>query len=136
MGTDVEHLARERLSELRQALLDLHRTLLDDERHAHERMFGRQSPGALLRLALEHPQFAWLHPVSRLIVRIDALLAGEFPMTRDEVVDVAGHAHALLKPSEHGSEFERRYDRAMQHNPSVLVAHGAAMRAVKRLTAW
>ena len=62
------------LAELRPALLDLHKTLLDWERIGYERAHGRQSSGELLQLLLSNPQFSWLHSISELIVRIDEAL--------------------------------------------------------------
>src|SRR4051794_7878474 len=103
-------LQKQHLTNLRVPLLDLHRSLIEDERQHYERAHGRVTAGELLRLALEHPQFAWLHPISALIVRIDELLARDTDATTDEVVDVAAHVHARLKPSEMGTPFAKRYD--------------------------
>ena len=66
--------AEKLLGDLRQGLLRLHKTLLDWERGGYERIHGRQTSNDLLNALLNDPQFAWLRPISQLIVRIDELL--------------------------------------------------------------
>ena len=62
----------EQLSALRDRLLHLHKTLLDSERAAYERAYGRvESSGEWLQIVLGHEHFSWLRPYSGLIVRID-----------------------------------------------------------------
>ena len=46
------------LTDLRKALLRLHKTLLDWERGGYERIHGRQSSNDLLKALLNDPQFA------------------------------------------------------------------------------
>ena len=84
--------AEKLLSDLRRALLRLHKTLLDWERAGYERIHGRQSSNDLLNALLNDPQFAWLRPISQLIVRIDELLGDKTPPMRNDVdaVVVAG----------------------------------------------
>ena len=67
---------RRLLTDLRHALLHLHKTLLDWERAAHERVHGRGSSNDLLQAILHDERFAWLRPMSALIVRIDEWLSG------------------------------------------------------------
>ena len=62
---------RRLLTELRQALIPLHRTLLEWERAAYERVHGRMGAAEILKVIVSDPQFAWLRPVSELIARID-----------------------------------------------------------------
>src|SRR6187551_3834928 len=62
---------RQMLRDLRHLLLHLHKTLLDWERVAYDRQQGRTTPGELLSIVMRDPHFAWLHPLSGLIVRID-----------------------------------------------------------------
>src|SRR5687768_9133627 len=61
---------RTRLRDLRARLLNLHKVLLDDARVAYEMDRGRiGSNASLLQLVINDPFFAWLHPLSELIVR-------------------------------------------------------------------
>ena len=59
---------RQRLSELREAMLLLHKTLLESERVTYEATFGKiQSPYQFLTLVMDDPWFAWLAPMTQLI---------------------------------------------------------------------
>ena len=113
----------QRLRELRRALLHLHKELLDTERAAYEQVHGSASSGELLQLVINHEQFAWLHSISELIVRIDELLDADEPVTTDDAGVMLAQARALLKPSETGNDFERRYYVALQREPAVVLAH-------------
>jgi hypothetical protein len=64
--------ARKKLLGLREALLRLHKTLLDMERRAYEKEHGAVNTGQLFQLVVDNPQFAWLHNISEFVVRIDA----------------------------------------------------------------
>ena len=83
------------LKTLRLALLRLHKTLLDWERAAYERVHGRQSSNALLEALLKDPQFAWLRPISQLVVRIDEMLEDEVPPGENDVEVVLAHVRDL-----------------------------------------
>ena len=77
----------------------------------------------MLKVIVADPQFAWLRPLSELIVRIDALLDAEAP---DMLVDVGGiisQARLLIAPDEEGTPYARRYHSALQEVPDVVFAH-------------
>lgn len=120
--------ARQRLTNLRRVLLRLHKALLDAERETYERAHGQVTGGELLQLAINHEQFAWLHPVSELIVRIDETLDADEPATADDAEALLAGARSLLKPSEAGGGFGRRYFEAIQQEPDVVLAHREAAR--------
>jgi hypothetical protein len=106
-------------------LLRVHKALLEDARIRYEREQGRiEGSGALLRLVLNDPWFAWLHPLSGLVVQIDELLAAD-TATVGEGEALLNQARTLLKPEETGEGFQRRYHRAIQDVPDVLIAHVA-----------
>ena len=119
---------RERLRGISHALLNLHKALLDGERVEFERVRGRiESSGEFLQLVLHDEWFAYLRPFSALLVQIDELLDAE-EATRAEADALIAEARAMLKPSEAGSEFERRYYAALQREPDVILAHRDAVR--------
>ena len=124
--------SRAHLASLRVPLLDLHRALLETERRLYEQAHGRVTPGELLNLVLKHQQFAWLHPLSQLIVKIDELLAEDDPLPAPALASVVGEVRALLTPAESGSYLEQRYDRALQNDPAVVLAHRAVMQVLMR----
>jgi hypothetical protein len=111
------------LKELRQALLRLHKTLLDWERAVYERVHGRQSSNALLDALLKDPQFAWLRPISQLVVRIDEMLDDEIPPGQNDLDAVLAHVRDLAAPNETGNSYEQRYFTALQENPDAVFAH-------------
>ena len=115
--------AEKRLTELRHALLRLHKVLLDWERSGYERIHGRQSSSDLLEALLNDPQFAWLRPMSQLIVRIDEILGEKTPPMRNDLEAVVSQVKVLTSPNEAGNMYERRYDMALQEHPDAVFAH-------------
>lgn len=114
---------RRRLADVRGALLHLHKTLLERERAAYERVHGRVTAGELLQLIIWHEQFAWLHAVSEAVVRIDELLdVEEQPEEPDAQLLLTG-LRALLVPAEKGGAFASRYHHALQQEPAAVLAH-------------
>jgi hypothetical protein len=118
------------LHDLRQALLRLHKTLLDWERGGYERIHGRQSSSDLLDALLNDPQFAWLRPISQLIVRIDELLGEKTPM-RNDVEAVVSQVKSLTSPNAEGNIYERRYDTVLQEDPDAVFAHRDVLKLLK-----
>jgi hypothetical protein len=116
---------RTRLGAVRHALLKLHKALLDDARVEFERARGRiESSGEFLQLVLNDEWFAYLRPLSTLVVQIDELLDAE-EATKREADALIAQARAMLKPDEGGSEeWGEKYRAALQRSPDVVLAHG------------
>jgi hypothetical protein len=128
---------RQVLTDLRRALLHLHKTLLEWERAGYERVHGRVSGHELLHAILNDPHFVWLRPVSELIVRIDETLENDLP---DEVgrpgspADVAAiiaQARSLVVPDEAGNRYAQRYHTALQEHPDAVFAHRGVTAVLK-----
>ena len=120
---------RQQLLALRSSLLGLHKTLLDSERVEYEQTIGKiQSPNHFLQLLTRDPWFAWLHPLSQLIVAMDEALDGEEPLTAERTDSLVRQSQALLVASESGAGFARHYHEALQRDPDVILAHGAMAR--------
>lgn len=120
------------LSNLRNALLNLHKTLVESERLSYEKTMGAiRSPSHFLQLLTGDPWFAWLHPLSQLIVAMDEALDEEEPLTARRVEALMKQARLLLAPSERGQEFPRHYYEALQRDPDVVLAHAAATRLLR-----
>ena len=124
---------RRLLTDLRQALLPLHKTLLEWERKVYERVHGRKSGGELLRVIVADPQFAWLHPISELIVRIDQTLDEEAPDTTVDLDAIVAQARRLVAPDETESRYAERYLAALQEVPDAVIAHGRVTSLLKDL---
>src|SRR6266550_5030604 len=119
------------LKDLRHALLRLHKTLLDWERAAYERIHGRQSSNALLDALLKDPQFAWLRPISQLIVRIDEMLEDKIPPEQGDWEAVVAHARDLTSANQTGNAYEQRYYTALQEHPDAVFAHRDLVKLIK-----
>jgi hypothetical protein len=126
-------LARQRLSALRHGLLRLHKALLDSERLTYERAHGRiASRGVFFQLVVGDAWFAWLHRVSELVVQIDEMLDADEPATAVEATRVIEHTRSLLRPSEEGAEFGKRYWAALQRDPDVVLAHAEVKKLLRK----
>lgn len=120
------------LQNLSRALLRLHKALLDGERVTYERVHGRiPTNGAFFQLVLGDAWFAWLRPLSQMIVRLDELAEGKEVADRAEITALIASVRTLLTPSEEGDGFGRHYYDALQREPDVGLAH-AAVRALLR----
>lgn len=120
-----------RLQETRLVLLRLHKTLLDDEREAYERVHDRiENSYEVLSLVMHDSWFAWLHDLSELIVKIDETLDAEEPPATTEVDGVLQQARELTTPDENGSEFQQKYFRALQRSPDAVLAHAEAVKVI------
>ena len=85
-----------RLTELRSALLTLHRAIIESERVSYEKTVEKfESPNHFLQLLTNDPWFGWLQPLSQLIVAIDEALEAEEPLT-DSMVDALAKQTGLL----------------------------------------
>ena len=123
--------AKKLLADLREALLRLHKTLLDWERSGYERIHGRQTSHGLLNALLNDPQFAWLRPISQLIVGIDELLGDKTPPMRNDVEAVVSQVKVLTSPNAEGNIYERRYDTVLQEHPDAVFAHRDVLSLLK-----
>src|SRR5450432_514362 len=105
---------QQRLKDLRDGLLSLHKTLLDSEQASYERDVARiESKTELLRLVLYDPWFAWLHELSELVVLIDETLDAKEPPPGFDADRFIAQARELLTPNEIGHGFRKRYFEAL-----------------------
>jgi len=113
------------LTELRQTLLTLHKALLDSERTSYELVHGTiASPAAFLQLLINDNWFAWLRPVTSLLVQIDETLAAKNPVaTSRQFEQLIEDTRALLSPSREVNGFWKRYSGVVQRDPGVAVLH-------------
>lgn len=124
----------QRLTALRDALLRLHKVLLESERASYDRSIQRvTSPSQFLELVLNDPWFAWLRELSQLIVLIDEIQDAEEPPTAVDADHLVNRARTLITPSETGRGFERQYFEALQRDPDVVIAHGKTTRILATL---
>ena len=113
---------------VRNALLDLHRELLQAQRFLVERFAGRMSSSELLQAATEDLRFAWLVELSQRLAELDQAIADD---EHDAAKAVVAKTRELLSPPDPGTAFGTRYLRALQDHPEVVMAHAALMAALE-----
>jgi hypothetical protein len=100
---------------LHSRLLDLHKQLLDLVRADYEREHGPiGGPGPLLQLVTQDPAFAWLRPLSMLLVEMD---------DPDEVARAGGVRSLVEAAFRAGNAFFDRYQTVMASSPDVSAAN-------------
>jgi hypothetical protein len=125
---------RQRLTDLRNALLHLHKTLLDSETAVYDHDIARiTSKGQLLELVLHDPWFAWLHELSELVVVIDETLDAKEPATTSDAARLIAQARQLLSPAAATGEFRKQYLEALQRDPNVVMTHSQTIKVLASL---
>lgn len=121
-----------RLAPAREAILNLHRNLLDAERIAYERLHGR-IPGSadVLQLAIHDPWFAWLRPMTALLVAMDEAMLEDTPEADAQVPALLAEARLLVLADEDGNDFQQRLFEFIQRSPDVAIAEVAAARLLR-----
>ena len=121
---------RHGLAELREALLRLHKALIESERVGYEKTFGRiASPYQFWQLLTDDAWFAWLRPVSQLVAAMDEMLDAKIALTATGADALASRVKSLLVAVSGDDGFSGHYDEALQRDPDVVLAH-ARMRKV------
>jgi hypothetical protein len=122
-----------KLPELREALLNLHKALVESERISYEQTMGTiPSSNHFLQLLTTDPWFAWLHPLSLLIVAMDEALDAKESFTPAIAEALGKQTRALLVASETGEGFPKHYDDALQRDPAVVMAHAGVVKFLGR----
>lgn len=124
--------ARQKLVALREALLHLHKSLLEMERRTYEKDHGKINAGELFRLVIDDPQFSWLHNISEFVVRIDENLASEEGVSEADAHVAMSLARKIFAPSETGDGFQKKYFDAIQKEPTVVMEHAQLARMFNR----
>jgi hypothetical protein len=121
---------RQQLITIRNSLLALHKILLELERQRYERTNGRiNDMFQLLNLTINDPAFAWLRPLSSLIVQIDEELDDkDNPMTSAEAGAMRKEIRELLSANQTGNDFQRNYHWALQESPDAVIAHSGTVK--------
>ncbi|MBK8000151.1 MAG: hypothetical protein IPK15_15875 [Verrucomicrobia bacterium] len=124
---------RSQLLMVREALLDLHKALVESERASYEQTMGQvQSANHLLKLLTDDPWFAWLHPLSLLIVSIDEALEGSDSVNIRTATALIKSTRELLVASEEGDGFSGHYYIALQRDADVIMAHSDATKLLPK----
>jgi hypothetical protein len=128
--------SKNNLQQLRNALLHLHKALLDFERFRFQRAHRQKFTAAqLYRIVLDHKDFVWLRQLSELIVGMDELLDNGKHKQTEQIDDLVKYVKKLLTASVTGNKFEKKYYQAIQREPAVVLAHAKIIRLLKNYPA-
>lgn len=123
----------QRLLDLRDRLLHLHKDVIEFERERYEKTVGPiQSPYHFLQLVTRDPWFTWLHPLSQLIVSIDEAIDEKEPLTDAMADALRAQTRGLLTAAENGEGFSGHYFVALQQEPQVVMAHAEVIKLIGR----
>lgn len=112
---------------LRSALLSLHRALIESERRAYEKTYGRTASGDFLQALVHEPSLAWLAPLTSLIARLDEL--GEDKAAIAQRRTWRARIRAMLA-GRSNAEFAAKYAERIEASADVAFAHAAALHAL------
>ena len=113
---------RAALRDVSKMLIPLHRHLIDAAKSDYAFAYAPvNSPGHLLRLINEDPFFAWLKPLTAIIVEIDEMARRDFELA--DAAAVVERVEAFLVVEQYVDMLQREIDVAAGH---------AALRAVLR----
>lgn len=126
-------IAAAKLRAVRMALLSLHKALLDHERLRYERTHGRiESAGQALHLVMNDPWFAWLRPISALVVQADEKLDDDNGVGASDVAAFTAQIRDLLRGLGGGPEWQAAFQRVLQEAPEAVMAQGRLTAALAR----
>ena len=114
---------RAALRELSQTLMPLHRHLIDAAKSDYAFAYAPvESPGHLLRLLGDDPFFAWLKPLTAIIVEIDEMTRRDFE---------AADARAIVDRIELFLVVDQ-YVQVLQREVEVASGHAALRKVLRR----
>ena len=122
---------RAALREISRALIPLHRALIDSARADYTFEVGPiDQPTRLLQLLQEDPYFAWLKPMTALIVDIDEMARKDFGGT--DVDAIYARVDAMFGTNVDAA-FADKYVPVLQRDVDVAIGHAAVRQAASRL---
>ena len=112
------------VGEVRHAVLELHKRLIEAQRIRYERAHGRvQTPNQLLGLVLEHPDFEWIRALSALVAQLDEWCEARAQAGERQLAEILEALRGLLHPAGPNARFSHNYWQMVEHNPDVLIEH-------------
>lgn len=122
----------EKLSELRNQLLALHKELLEHQKSIYEATVGTiESPAKYYDLVVNDSNFAWLRTLSVLVISIDEALEAKTPPDAAAIRGIFSYTKKLLTATGFGDTFETSYVAAIQKNAHVSLIHGKIMQLLQ-----
>lgn len=119
------------------ALRELHRALVEHARRDYERARGAVlTPGEFLHLLTTDARFAWLRPLSELMVDLDVFLEADPAPTPEEAAAVRAEVERLIaapKSSADANAFAVRYLPLIADDPHIAMGHASVKRLIRKL---
>ncbi len=115
-----------RVDEVRHAMLELHRRMIDAQRIQYERLHGRiATTNEFLGLVLEHPEFEWIRALSALVAQLDEWRENEEANAADEedLEAILETLRRLIQRNGPNTQFAARYWEMIDSTPEVLIEH-------------
>jgi hypothetical protein len=118
------------LRDVSKALLPLHRALIDAAKEDYAFAVAPVKPSQLLQLLTDDPFFAWLKPLTSLIVDIDEMARTDF-----DAADVATISDRIdrLFGAKAEETFSGQYIPMLQREVDIAIGHAALRKAAARL---
>jgi hypothetical protein len=113
----------EKLTNARNILLKLHKSMLDLEREMYEGIHGKLNATDFLNLLMEDEDFAWLRKFSTLIVEIDEMFASKEGVTTEMINANLVKVRELVEMTEPDEYFRAKYQFALQRDPDSAGLH-------------
>jgi hypothetical protein len=124
---------RAQLKELASALREAHKTLIELVRREYEYANGRVGgSGEMLNLVLHDETFAWIRPLSGLIVEVDELADRDEAVTEKEAGLVRARIEKLIT-TEDPRGFGSRYIELLASEPKLAMSHFTVRTALGEL---
>lgn len=118
------------LRDVSKALLPLHRALIEAAKDDYAFAVAPVKPAQLLQLLTDDPFFAWLKPLTSLIVDIDEMARTDF-----EAADVAAISERVdrLFGTKAEEAFATQYIPMLQRSVDIAIGHAALRKAAAAL---
>jgi len=121
---------REALRGVSKALLPLHRALINAAREDYAFAYEPVSPTQLLGLLGDDPFFAWLKPVTAIIVDLDEMVRRDFEWADADEVLGRIERHFGATPED---AFAAQYVPILQRDVDVAIGHAAVRQALGKV---
>ena len=120
---------QQKLKQLSQAFLRLHKILLESAKADYEAKNGAiANSNQYLQLVLDDPHFAWLRKISAMIALIDEATSRMRTATETAAQSLLEQAKKLLNFEDADEDFNDKFQAALQNNSDAVLGHNDALK--------
>lgn len=124
---------KDQLKSLSQAMLRLHKTLLDQAKAEYEARNGTiASVNIYFQLVIDDPHFAWLRKISSLVALIDEARSVRRPATETEAQGLFNETRILFDFQDIDAEFNEKFQLSLQSNPAAVIGHNDVLSILRK----